>query len=137
MAAVVKSTKAGYDAYSASVKTSVISELMTAGPGAAFQKLVPVYGDSDGKLRPAYDDSTGVKFDGFSASTNDSDGGLPCSLLTRGAILEWLEDSDDYTPFTLFYVGATNQLETTGTTPVALSINNKEIVIIAGPGVRS
>jgi hypothetical protein len=51
-------------------------------------------------------------------------------------IMEWLEDSDDYTPGTKFYVGAANQLETTGTTAVAMAINAKEIIVIAAPGVR-
>jgi hypothetical protein len=53
-----------------------------------------------------------------------------------GLIMEWLEDSDDYTPGTKFYVGAANELETTGTTAVAMAINNKEIIVIAAPGVR-
>ncbi|MBL0320744.1 MAG: hypothetical protein IPP74_15825 [Alphaproteobacteria bacterium] len=70
-------------------------------------------------------------------SASDSDGGTPCTIKGFGLIMEWLEDSDDYTPGTRFYVGAANQLETTGTTPVAMAINNKEIIIIAGPGVRS
>ena len=137
MAAVVKSTKAGYDAISAS-KCINISELLTAGAGLAFEKLAPVYIDSDGKVRPATDDSTNeLAFDGFSMSSNDSTGGLPCTILGQGLIMEWLEDSDDYTPGTRFYVGATNELETTGTTPVAMAINNKEIIVIAPPGLRA
>lgn len=137
MAAVVKSTKAGYDAISAS-KCIDISELLTAGPGLAFEKLAPVFIDSDGKVRPATDDSTNeLNFDGFAMSSNDSDGGLPCTIKGLGLIMEWLEDSDDYTPGTRFYVGATNQLETTGTTPVAMAINNKEIIVIAPPGLRA
>lgn len=137
MAAVVKSTKAGYDAISAS-KCINISELLTAGPGLAFEKLAPVFIDSDGKVRPATDDSTNeLAFDGFAMSSNDSTGGLPCTILGQGLIMEWLEDSDDYTPGTRFYVGATNQLETTGTTPVAMAINNKEIIVIAPPGLRA
>jgi hypothetical protein len=72
MTAVVKSTKAGYDAISAS-KCIVISELLTAGAGLAFEKLAPVYIDSDGKVRPATDDSTNeLNFDGFAMSLNDS-----------------------------------------------------------------
>ena len=137
MAAVVKSTKAGYDAISAS-KCIVIPELLTAGIGAAFEKLAPVYIDSDGEVRPATDDSTNeLNFDGFAMSENDSTGGLPCTIMGLGLIMEWLEDSDDYTPGTRFYVGATNQLETTGTTPVAMAINNKEIIVIAAPGLRA
>jgi hypothetical protein len=137
MAAVVKSTKAGYDAISAS-KCIVISELLTAGIGAAFEKLAPVYIDSDGEVRPATDDSTNeLNCDGFAMSENDSTGGLPCTIMGLGLIMEWLEDSDDYTPGTRFYVGATNQLETTGTTPVAMAINNKEIIVIAAPGLRA
>ena len=137
MAAVVKSTKAGYDAISAS-KCINISELITAGPGLAFEKLAPVFIDSDGKVRPATDDSTNeLNFDGFAMSSNDSDGGLPCTIMGQGLIMEWLEDSDDYTPGTRFYVGATNELETTGTTPVAMAINNKEIIVIAPPGLRA
>lgn len=137
MAAVVKSTKAGYDAISAS-KCINISELLTAGPGLAFEKLVPVFIDSDGKVRPATDDSTNeLAFDGFSMSSNDSDGGLPCTIMGLGLIMEWLEDSDNYTPGTRFYVGATNELETTGTTPVAMAINNREIIVIAPPGLRA
>lgn len=137
MAAVVKSTKAGYDAISAS-KCIDISELLTAGPGLAFEKLAPVFIDSDGKVRPATDDSTNeLNFDGFAMSSNDSDGGLPCTIKGLGLIMEWLEDSDDYTPGTRFYAGATNQLETTGTTPVAMAINNKEIIVIAPPGLRA
>src|SRR5512133_389199 len=136
MAAVVKSTKAGYDAISAS-KCIVISELLTAGAGLAFKKLDPVYIDSDGEVRPAHDDTTGVAFDGFAMSDNDSDGGLPCTIMGLGLIMEWLEDSDSYTPGTKFYVGAANELETTGTTAVAMAISDKEIIVIAAPGVRS
>ena len=135
MAAVAKSTKAGYDAISAT-KCIVISELLTAGAGLAFEKLDPVYIDSDGKVRPSMDDTTGIKFDGFAMSANDSDGGLPCTIMGLGLIMEWLEDSDDYTPGTKLYVGAANELETTGTTAVAMAINNKEIIVIAAPGVR-
>ena len=138
MAAVVKSTKAGYDAISFAKTPFNISELLTAGPGLAFEKLAPVYIDSDGKVRPATDDSTNeLNFDGFSMSANDSDGGLPCTVVGAGLIMEWLEDSDNYTPGTRFYVGATNQLETTGTTPVAMAINGKEIIVIAPPGLRA
>lgn len=136
MAAVVKSTKAGYDAISAT-KCITISELLTAGPGLGFDKYDPVFIDSDGKVRAAFDDTTGVKFDGFAMSDNDSDGGLPCTIMGHGLIMEWLEDSDDYTPGTLLYVGAANELETTGTTAVAMAITNKEIIVIASPGVRS
>lgn len=136
MSAVVKSTKAGFDAISAT-RCVVISELLGAASGLQFEKFAPVYIDSDGKVRPAVDDSTNEnKFDGFAMSKNDSDGGLPITIMGLGLIMEWLEDSDDYTPGTLFYVGATNQLETTGTTPVAMAITNKEIIVIAPPGVR-
>lgn len=136
MSAVVKSTKAGYDAISAT-KCIVISELLGAGAGLAFEKYDPVYIDSDGKLRAAFDDTTGVKFDGFAMSPNDSVGGLPITVMGQGLIMEWLEDSDDYTPGTKLYVGAANQLETTGTTPIAMAINNKEIIVIAPPGLRA
>lgn len=137
MAAVVKSTKAGYDTISAQTCVN-ISELLTAGPGMAFEKLSPVFIDSDGKVRPATDDSTNeLAFDGFAMSANDSDGGLPCTIKGFGLIMEWLEDSDAYTPGTRFYVGATNQLETTGTTPVAMAISDKEIIVIAPPGLRA
>ena len=137
MTAVVKSTKAGYDAISAS-KCIVISELLTAGAGLAFEKLAPVFIDSDGKVRPATDDSTNeLNFDGFAMSENDSTGGLPCTIMGLGLIMEYLEDSDNYTPGTRFYVGATNALETTGTTPVAMAINGKEIIVIAPPGLRA
>jgi hypothetical protein len=137
MAAVVKSTKAGYDAISAS-KCINISELLTAGAGLAFEKFSPVFIDSDGKVRPATDDSTNeLAFDGFAMSANDSVGGLPCTILGQGLIMEWLEDSDNITPGTRFYVGATNQLETTGTTPIVMAINNKEIIVIAPPGLRA
>jgi hypothetical protein len=78
-----------------------------------------------------------LNFDGFAMSKNDSDGGLPCTIMGLGLIMEWLEDSDNYTPGTRFYVGATNQLETTGTTPVAMAINGKEIIVIAPPGLRA
>ncbi len=135
MAAVVKSTKAGYDAISAS-KAIDISELLTAGPGAAFEKLDPVYIDSDGKVRPALDDTSAVKFDGFAMSENDSTGGLPCTIKGLGMIMEWLEDSDSYTPGTMLYVGAANQLETTGRQAVAMAISDKEIIVIQAPGVR-
>lgn len=135
MAAVVKSTKAGYDAISAS-KCIEITECLTAGPGLAFEKYDPVFIDSDAKVRPAYDDSTGNKFDGFAMSSNDSDGGLPCTIKGLGLIMEWLEDSDNYTPGTKFYVGASNELETTGTNAVAMAINDKEIIVIAAPGIR-
>lgn len=135
MAAVVKSTKAGYDAISAA-KCIDISELITAGPGLAFDKLDPVYIDSDGKVRPSIDDTSAVKFDGFAMSANDSDGGLPCTIKGLGLIMEWLEDSDSYTPGTLLYVGAANQLETTGRQAVAMAISDKEIIVIAPPGIR-
>lgn len=136
MAAVVKSTKAGYDAISAAKATINISELLTAGPGLAFEKLDPVYIDSDGKVRPSVDDTSAVRFDGFAMSLNDSTGGLPCTIVGLGLIMEWLEDSDDYTPGTLLYVGAANQLETTGRQAVAMAITNKEIIVIAPPGIR-
>ena len=136
MAAVVKSTKAGYDTISAQTCIN-ISELLTAGPGMAFEKLDPVYIDSNGAIRPAFDDTTGFKFDGFAMSANDSDGGLPCTIKGLGLIMEWLEDSDNISPGTLLYVGAANALETTGTTAVAMSVNSKEISCIAGPGVRA
>ena len=135
MSAVVKSTKAGYDAISAT-RCVNISELLTAGPGAAFEKLDPVYIDSDGKVRPAFDDSSAVRFDGFAMSENDSTGGLPCTIMGLGLIMEWLEDSDLYTPGTLLYAGAANQLETTGRTAIAMAITDKEIIVIAPPGVR-
>jgi hypothetical protein len=135
MAAVVKSTKAGIDTISAS-KCIRIDELMTAGAGLAFAKYDPVYIDSDGKLRASIDDTTGVKFDGFAMSENDSDGGKPCTVLGQGLIMEWLESSDLYTPGTLLYVGAANQLETTGRQAVAMAITNKEIIVIAPPGIR-
>lgn len=136
MTAVVKSTKAGYDTISAQTCVT-ISELLTAGPGMAFEKLDPVYIDSNGAIRPAFDDSTGIKFDGFAMSANDSDGGLPCTIKGIGLIMEWLEDSDAYTPGTKLYVGAANQLETTGTTAIALAISDKEIIVIAAPGIRA
>lgn len=135
MSAVAKSAKAGYDAISAQTCIN-ISELLTAGPGLAFEKLDPVYIDSDGKVRPAFDDTTGFKYDGFAMSANDNDGGLPCTIKGLGLIMEWLEDSDDFTPGTKLYVGAANELETTGTTAVALAISNKEIIVIAAPGIR-
>ena len=135
MAAIVKSTKAGYDAISAT-KCIVISELLTAGAGMQFEKLDPVYIDSDGKVRRSIDDTSAVKFDGFAMSANDSDGGLPCTIMGLGLIMEWLEDSDSYTPGTLLYAGATNQLETTGRTAIAMAISDKEIIVISAPGVR-
>lgn len=135
MAAVVKSTKAGYDTISA-MHCINISELLTAGPGQAFAKFDPVYIDSDGKIRPSIDDTSAVKFDGFAMSANDSDGGLPCTIKGLGLIMEWLEDSDSYTPGTLLYAGAANQLETTGRQAIAMAISDKEIVVIAPPGIR-
>ena len=135
MAAVVKSTKAGYDAISAQ-KCINISELIGAGPGTAFAKLDPVYIDSDGKVRPSIDDTSAVKFDGFAMSANDSDGGLPVTIMGLGLIMEWLEDSDSYTPGTLLYAGAANQLETTGRQAIAMAITDKEIIVIAPPGIR-
>lgn len=135
MAAVIKSTKAGYDAISA-MKCINISELLTAGPGLAFAKLDPVYIDSGGKVRASLDDTSAVRFDGFAMSDNDTVGGLPCTILGQGLIMEWLEDSDLYTPGTLLYVGAANQLETTGRQAVAMAISDKEIIVIAPPGVR-
>lgn len=134
MAAVVKSTVAGYDALSAQ-RCVVISELFSSGP---FEKFDPVYIDSDGKVQAAIDDTTGVKFDGFAMNPSDSDMlGTPVTIMGQGLIMEWLEDSDDYTPGTLLYVGAANQLETTGTTPIAMAISNKEIIVIAPPGLRA
>lgn len=135
MAAVVKSTRASYDALSAQTCVK-ISELFA---GAKFGLLDPVYIDSNGAVIAATDDSTNeLRFDGFASRAIDSDMiGTPVTILSHGVIMEWLEDSDDYTPGTLLYVGAANQLETTGTTPVAMAINNKEIICIAGPGLRA
>ena len=133
MTAVVKSTKAGYDALSAMTCVK-ISELFA---GAKFKFLDPVYIDSAGVVQAAIDDSDMVKFDGFASRTIDSDMiGAPVTILSHGLICEWLEDSDNYDPGSLFYVGAANQLETTGRVPVAMSINGREIVVIAGPGIR-
>lgn len=134
MAAVVKSTHAGYDALSAQTCVK-ISELFA---GAKFDELDPVYIDSAGLVQAAIDDTTGVKFDGFASRTIDSDMiGAPVTILSHGVIMEWLTDSDNYDPGTRFYVGVANELETTGTTPVAMAINGREIICIAGPGVRS
>lgn len=137
MSAVVKSTKAGYDAISAQTCITISELLSAANTAGKFAKLDPVYIDSNGRVTAAFDDSTGVKFDGFSMSASDSDGVLPCTIKGLGLIMEWLEDSDNYTPGTLLYAGAANQLETTGTTPIAMAINNKEIIVIAAPGVRA
>jgi hypothetical protein len=134
MAAVVKSTKAGYDAISAT-KCIVISELLTC-QGQAWEKLTPVYIDSNGLIERSIDSTLAVKFDGFAMSENDSDGGLPCTIMGLGLIMEWLEDSDSYTPGTMLYAGATNELETTGRTAIAMAISDKEIIVIAAPGVR-
>ena len=134
MAAVVKSTHAGYDALSAMTCVK-ISELFA---GAKFAELDPVYIDSDGLVMPSKDDTTGIAFDGFAARGIDSDQiGAPVTILGFGLIMEWLEESDGYSPADMFYVGAANQLETTGTTQVAMAINSKEIIVIAGPGVRT
>jgi hypothetical protein len=135
MAAVVKSTHAGYDALSAMTCVK-ISELFA---GAKFEELDPVFIDSDGLVQPATDDSTNeLKFDGFASRSIDSDQiGAPVTILGHGLICEWLEDSDGYSPAQLFYVGAANQLETTGTTPIAMAINSREIICIAGPGLRA
>ena len=134
MAAVVKSTHAGYDALSAMTCVK-ISELFA---GAKFAELDPVYIDSDGLVMPSKDDTTGIAFDGFAARGIDSDQiGAPVTILGFGLIMEWLEESDGYSPADMFYVGAANQLETTGTVPVAMAINSKEIIVIAGPGVRT
>lgn len=135
MAAVVKSTRAGYDTLSAMTCVK-ISELFSGG---TFKALDPVYIDSNGKVVAASDDSSNeLRFDGFAAREIDSDMiGTPVTILSHGVIMEWLEDSDNYTPGTLLYVGAANQLETTGTTPVAMAISDKEIICIAGPGLRA
>lgn len=133
MAAVVKSTHAGYDALSAQTCVK-ITELFA---GEKFAELDPVYIDSDGAVMAAVDTSDTVKFDGFAARTIDSDQiGAPVTILGHGLIMEWLEDSDGYSPADLFYVGAANQLETTGRVPVAMAINDREIIVIAGPGIR-
>lgn len=135
MAAVVKSTHVGYDALSA-MSCVKISELFS---GATFGLLDPVFIDSTGVVMPATDDSTnGLAFDGFSSRAIDSNQiGAPVTILSHGVIMEWLEESDAYNPGTLLYVGAANQLETTGTTPVAMAINSKEIICIASPGLRA
>jgi hypothetical protein len=136
MAAVVKSTKAGYDAISA-MNCVTISELLSANNTAGkFAKLDPVYIDSDGRVTAAFDDTSAVRFDGFAMSESDSDGALPVTIKGLGLIMEWLEDSDAYTPGTLLYAGAANQLETTGRTPIAMAISATEIIVIAAPGVR-
>lgn len=136
MTAVVKSTHAGYDALSAQTCVK-ISELFAGG---TFEELDPVYiADSDGLVYAATDDSTNeLNFDGLASRTIDSDMiGSPVTILGHGLIAEWLEDSDGISPGTLLYVGAANQLETTGTTPIVMSINSKEVIVIAGPGVRA
>lgn len=136
MAAVVKSTKAGYDTISA-MNCINISELLSANNSAGkFEKLDPVYIDSDGRVTASLDDTSAVRFDGFAMSASDSDGATPVTIKGQGLIMEWLEDSDNYTPGTLFYVGAANQLETTGRVAVAMAINATEIIVIAPPGVR-
>jgi hypothetical protein len=135
MAAVAKSSRCSYDAHSAMTCVK-ISELFA---GAAFELLAPVFIDSDGLVQPATDDSSNeLAFDGFAARGIDSDMiGSPVTILSHGVIMEWLNDSDGVSPGTRFYVGATNELETTGTTPVAMAINAREIICIAGPGVRA
>jgi hypothetical protein len=136
MAAVVKTTTPGYDNLSAQ-RCVVISELFSAANTAGkFAQFDPVYIDSDGALRAAADDSTQVLFDGFAMIGSDSDGNHPVTVMGQGLIMEWLEDSDNYDPGTLFYVGAANQLETTGRVPVAMSIATKEIIVISPPGIR-
>jgi hypothetical protein len=133
MAAVVKSTKAGYDVLSAQTCVK-ITELFA---GEKFAALDPVYIDSAGAVMVGVDTSDAVKFDGFAARGIDSDQiGAPVTILSHGAIMEWLEDSDNYDPGSLFYVGAANELETTGRVPVAMAINGREIIVIAGPGIR-
>ena len=136
MAAVAKCANVGYDALSAQTCVK-ISELFA---GEKFGLLSPVYiADSDGLVYMATDDSTNeLNFDGFASRAIDSDMiGSPVTILSHGVIMEWLEDSDNISPGTLLYVGAANALETTGTTAVAMSVNSKEIICIAGPGVRA
>jgi hypothetical protein len=136
MAAVAKSARAGYDALSAQTCVK-ISELFA---GEKFEILAPVYiADSDGLVHPATDDSTNeLQFDGFASRGIDSDMiGAPVTILSHGAIMEWLNDSDSFLGGTLLYVGATNALETTGTAAVAMTINSREIICIAGPGLRA
>lgn len=136
MSAVVKSANAGYDAISA-MNCVNISELLSANNTAGkFAKLDPVYIDSDGRVTAAIDSTLAVNFDGFSMSASDSDGAMPVTIKGLGLIMEWLEDSDAYTPGTLFYVGAANQLETTGRQAVAMAISATEIIVIAPPGIR-
>jgi hypothetical protein len=136
MAAVAKCAKVGYDALSAQTCVK-ISELFA---GEKLGLLSPVYiADSDGLVYAATDDSTNeLNLDGFISRAIDSDMvGAPCTILSHGVIMEWLEDSDGYTGGTVLYVGATDALETTGTTAVAMTINSKEIICIAGPGLRA
>ena len=136
MAAVVKTATPGFDALAAQ-RCVVISGLKSAPLTVGkFAKYDPVYIDSAGDLRAAVDTSDAVKFDGFAASKSDSDGVHPVTVLGFGAIMEWLEDSDNYDPGSLFYVGAANQLETTGRVPVAMNITTKEIIVICPPGIR-
>lgn len=130
MSAVVKSTRAGYDTLSAQTCIK-ISELFSSG---AFEELDAVYIDSDGKVKAAVDDSTKVLFDGFASRRSDSDMlGTPVTILGQGLIMEWLQDSDKYSPGTPLYVGAANELETTGRVPVVLAISNKEVIVISPP----
>ena len=138
MAAVTKTTTPVFDALSAQTCIK-ITELFSGG---AFAKYDPVYINSDGKVVQAVDTSDLLGFDGFAMSLSDSDipagdvFGTPVTIYGFGAIFEFLEDSDNYTPGTKFYVGASGNLETTGRTPVAMAINNKEIIVIAPPGLR-
>lgn len=136
MAAVVKSTKAGYDTISAQTCITISELLSAANTAGKFEKLDPVYIDSNGRVTAAIDDTSAVKFDGFAMSASDSDGSLPVTIKGLGLIMEWLKDSDSYTPGTLLYVGAANQLETTGRQAVAMAISDKEIIVIAPPGIR-
>ena len=129
MAAIAKATKTSYDAESAR-RCVYISGLFSADK---FNALDPVYIDSNGKVSPS--DSTHLHFDGLASVTCDSLPNHPVTILGRGLICQWLEDSDNITPGTLLYIGAAGAMDTAasgGTAPIARAISDVEIVVL-GP----
>jgi len=133
MAAVAKAAKVSYDAESARRCVYLSGFFSAANTAGKFGELDPVYIDSDGKVRGS--DSTHLHFDGLAAVASDSDGNHPVTILGRGLIAQWLEDSDNMTPGTFLYIGAAGAMDTAtsgATAPIARAISDVEIVVL-GP----
>jgi len=109
MAAVAKAAKVSYDAESARRCVYLSGFFSAANTAGKFAELDPVFIDSDGNH--------------------------PVTILGRGLIAQWLEDSDNMTPGTSLYIGAAGALDTVtsgATAAIARAITKTEILVL-GP----